>query len=118
MNRKWQTRYMNFDEVDVDWESRHSAYQYDLQTYHQELGTQLFAWMAQLSRDAAPDVPVQVQFADTAFTKGEAAFGIDRESILASMSISGCSPKQSLDGDVLAMGPPIQAANYALLRSL
>ncbi|MCC6152446.1 MAG: hypothetical protein IT367_01725 [Candidatus Hydrogenedentes bacterium] len=118
MNRRWRTRYMSFDEVQVDWASRHTAYLYDLQTYHQELGTQLFAWLAELSRKAAPGLPVQVQCADTAFEKGESLQGIDRESILASMDMSGTSASQSLHGSGLAIGPQTQAANYALLRSL
>lgn len=118
MNRRWRTRYMGFDEVEVDWNSRHSSYLYDLQTYHQELGTQFFAWLASVSREVAPELPVQVQFANTAFEKGESAYGIDRESILLSMDISGCSSMLYLDGDGLALGPAQQAACYALLRSL
>ena len=118
MNRRWRTRYMNFDEVQVDWSSRHTAYLFDLQTYHQELGTQLFAWLAELSRKAAPELAVQVQLADTAFDKGESTQGIDRESLLTAMDYSGCSGTQSLIGDGLAIGPQTQAAHYALLRSL
>lgn len=118
MNRRWRTRYMSFDEVQVDWTSRHTAYLYDLQTYHQELGTQLFAWLADLSRKAAPELSVQVQLADNAFEQGESMQGIDRESILSAMDFSGTSSSQSLDGGSLAIGPQTQAANYALLRSL
>lgn len=118
MNARWRTRYLGFDEIKVDWSSRHSAYLHDLQAYHQELGTQFFSWLSGLSREAAPNLPVLVQFADTAFEKGESAHGIDRESILSTMEIAGCSTAQELGGEKLAMGKPQQAACYTLLRSL
>lgn len=118
MNREWKTRYMSFDEIEVDWDSRRRAYRYDLQTYHQELGTQLFSWLAGMGRESAPGIPVQVQFADSAFDLQETMGGIDLESILASMDINGCETTQPLDGEQLAIGPSIQASYYSLLRSL
>ena len=118
MNRKWRTRYMGFDEIEVDWGSRHPAYLYDLASYHQELGAQLFSWLAQLSRGSAPGLPVQVQFADSAFAKGQAARGIDLGSILANLDISGCSPAQDFNDSGLAWGLPRQTACYTLMRSL
>ena len=118
MNRDWKTRYMAFEEIEVDWNSRRRAYRYDLQTYHQELGTQFFAWMATMVRESAPGLPVQVQFADSAFTPKEAESGVDRESVLAFMDLAACAAIQPLDGTELSFGAPVQASYYALLRSM
>lgn len=118
MNRDWKTRYMSFDEIQVNWDSRHRAYQYDLQTHHQELVTRFLSWLATTSREYAPQVPVQFQLSDTAFEKGETSYGVDREPLLLSTDINGCATVQRLNGAALSMGPPDQAVYYTLLRSL
>lgn len=117
VNRVWRTHLMTLDEIAVDWNSRHKAYQFDLQSYHQELGAEFFAWLSSMMGEAAPDVPQLVQTSGTAFEPSESSMGVNREWLAPRFPISGCSVVQDFEHEYLAMGYPRQGLHYNLLRS-
>lgn len=117
VNRVWRTHLMTLDEIAVDWNSRHKAYQFDLQSYHQELGAEFFAWLSSMMGEAAPDVPQLVQTSGTAFESSESSMGVNREWLAPRFPISGCSVVQDFEHEYLAMGYPRQGLHYNLLRS-
>jgi hypothetical protein len=118
MNRLWRTRYLDFDEIVLDWALERPPYQYDLQMYHRKLGTEFLSWMASLANTAAPGTPVQVECSDHVFRKGESSAGIDREALAHAMDIQGCStlaPPGEINAYTLIAE---HGMYYTLLRSL
>ena len=117
MNRIWGTFYLDFNEVDLTWDMQRSAYRHDLALYQHALGTVFLSGLADLARQNAPGVPVQVNYSDRAFQPGESAFGVDREAVARQTDISGCVAGQLLNNPILVLGYPSQSLNYTLLRS-
>ncbi|MBX7255501.1 MAG: beta-galactosidase [Candidatus Hydrogenedentes bacterium] len=118
MNRLWRTRYLNFDEITLDWALQRPPYQYDLQMFHRRLGTELLQWMAGLAKTAAPGAPVQVACSDHVFQLGEAVAGIDREALSHSMDIQGCTTLSPPIAGQVAESIGEHGMYYALLHSM
>lgn len=118
MNRLWRTRYLDFDEITLDWTLDRPPYQYDLQMYHRNLGTEFLEWMANTARSSAGGVPVQVACSDHVFQAGEALSGIDREALAHGMDIQGCTTLSAPRGPGAAGLIGEHGMYYALLHSM
>jgi hypothetical protein len=118
VNRAWQTRFSEFSEIDVWWESQSTAYQYDWQTFQFALGRRFFEQLVLLARSRLPDTPLQLRYADNIFLPGETRLGIEHEALRNLFQISGCAVATHADDPVYALGYPHTAMTYAFLRSI
>ncbi len=117
MNWIWQTRYAGFDEVDIDWDSHRTVYQYDLQGYYQQQVYDVLARLEPEARRLLDGAPLQLRLPADAFEEGEARSGIDRESLSALFDAIAVEWANSPRDPYYAMAFPRSAAVYTLLRS-
>jgi len=123
LNRAWRSHLASLDDIEprsqnpYDSYQRHRPYQYDWQTYHQQLGNDYLKWSRDVARRHLPGTPLMVTMPDTPFEPGEAAFGVDREELAEILQIAACSGVNTSADPVYGMGYPSLQAYYALLRS-
>ncbi|MBN2311456.1 MAG: hypothetical protein JXR94_20940, partial [Candidatus Hydrogenedentes bacterium] len=81
LNREWRSRHKGFEDVQVQWDTPRTAYQYDLQTYQQGIVTEFFRRAVSVARNKAPGLLIQAAVRNAAFEPGESASGVEREAL-------------------------------------
>ncbi|MDQ1256676.1 MAG: hypothetical protein QG656_1275 [Candidatus Hydrogenedentes bacterium] len=124
LNRSWKSHLADFENIDITREHKpyeyqeKTAYQYDWQTYHQEIGVAFIKEAMDLARGLAPGVPLFVKSPNTVFSLGESRTGVDREALAALTDFNGCMATVSPFDKFYSMEYPRHSLNYAFLRSL
>ncbi len=124
LNRLWRSHLADYDEItiwgehpDHSYQNRR-AYQYEWQSFHQELSALFFTELKQTLSQAAPDVPIMLTLPNDAFSPGETRHGVNREAMADVMDISGCAAAMEGANQLYGMNYPRPHAYYALIRSL
>ena len=118
VNRAWQTRFSDFSEIQVWWESDRPSYQYDWQTFQQQAAGRFFRGLTDLVRSYLPQTPLQMRYAANVFEEGETRLGVDPEALSALTQIGGCAVSTGLLGSDYALDYPRASLMYAYLRSV
>ncbi|HUW62399.1 MAG TPA: hypothetical protein VMZ06_15445 [Candidatus Bathyarchaeia archaeon] len=130
LNQGWRSLFSQVDEIATGWDAgdprflrsdryiEKAAYQYDWQTYHQQLGTQYLQGMTAFARSLAGDTPLSAAFGGDILEKSESQFGLDREAVGGLFDLIGCGAANSIYDAHYAIGYPQQPLLYTLLRSL
>ena len=130
LNQAWRSLFSNLDEIATAWDAgdpkfkrserylEKTAYQYDWQVYHQQLGTQYLQGLTAFARSLAADTPLFAAFGGDILEKAESQFGLDREAVGGLFDVTGCCAASSVADPHYAIGYPQQPLLYTLLRSL
>ncbi|MBI4557265.1 MAG: hypothetical protein HY706_06755 [Candidatus Hydrogenedentes bacterium] len=118
LNRSWKTRFATMDEIDVWWDLDRAAYQYDWQTFHQSLASELIGRMDETAHRLAPGLPLGLAYRGNAFDVGESRRGLDHEALASILGLNGCVTTVSQTHPDYAMASPEPYVFYAWLRSL
>ena len=130
LNQGWRSLFSRIDEIATGWDAgdprfkrseryiEKTAYQYDWQTYHLQLGTQYLQGLTAFARSLAGDTPVFATFGGDLLQTGESQFGLDREAVAGLFDFVGCCAANSVTDPHYAIGYPQQPLLYTLLRSL
>jgi uncharacterized membrane protein len=97
VNLAWKSRLREFDEIPIDPSNDLAIYQYDLQTFDQQVGTQILAERRAAAATMIGRGLVTTGLSDDVLEPGVTRYGIDQETLLASMDIIGCTMIHSLD---------------------
>ncbi len=121
VNRAWRTRLRALDEIQILWDYPQPSYQYDWQTWHQELVSDYFTWLADYAGRHLRGLPAQITLPDTAIQTGEARTGIDRQALVQLTEVTACAASciSAAPADSMyAMPLTRPGLSYRLLRSL
>ena len=123
VNRNWKSLFAKLDEIQIGWNHTSpryqdsSAYRYDWRTYHQHLGAKYIQWMKDLAKADAPNVPLTIACADTAFNADDSETGVNREAIAPMLETAACCAANVQSSPFYALGYPRQVLTYTLMRS-
>ncbi len=128
VNAVWRSRLFRFDEIVLAHKgldlpnlpnyTRHTAYQYDLQTYNSLMMEKHLKKLRETSAKLLPDIPFLVTSEDDVFSPGESAWGLDRELLARDFDILGCATSTQKQNGELRVSYPRPAVYYALMQSL
>ena len=97
VNLAWKTRYKTFADIKIEPENPLAIYQYDLQTYQQQAGAAVFARGAAIAQRVLGSQKMTVGLSDDILEPGKTRNGIEQQSILENVSVSGCAITHSVD---------------------
>ncbi|GMV99467.1 MAG: hypothetical protein AMXMBFR84_06060 [Candidatus Hydrogenedentota bacterium] len=118
VNRVWRSRYRAFEQIDMRWDRKHPAYQFDLLTYHNTLGTRYIELMQSAFRQQNDRLPLLVSVTPNAFDPDDARLGVDRDIVARMFELGGIVNLNPLLQGPYAIPYTNVLANYTLIRSL
>ncbi len=117
MNWAWQTRHAAFEDVELDWDSEQTVYQYDLQSFYQQRIYDILARLEPEARDQFPGATLQLKLPANAFEEGEARSGVERESLSTLFDAVAVQLSDEPEDPYFSKAFPRNAAVYTLFRS-
>jgi hypothetical protein len=124
LSRRWHAHLKTYDEITIwgdypahSYQNR-QVYQYDWQSFHQELMVRSLSEIRAVAREAAPELALFTTLADTPFELGETRMGLPRESLSVLMDAAACTGSTLMTDPVYALSFPRSIANYVVQRGI